>query len=98
MVFVVQVQELANIPFPFIRKNIFPYWFLSGQIPDNRIFNPENRISFGCSRDNIRITGFSIRKIGFAKPPLYLITDLRVLQSGKLNLEGNSLPHNRSTG
>ncbi|KAH9697591.1 Integrase catalytic domain-containing protein [Citrus sinensis] len=62
-----------------------------------KIFNPENWISFGCSRDNIRITGFSIRKTEFAKPPLCLITGLPVLQSGKPNLEGNSLPHNRST-
>ncbi|KAH9671118.1 hypothetical protein KPL70_017229 [Citrus sinensis] len=65
---------------------------------DNRIFNPENRISFGCSQDNIWITGFSIRKIEFAKLHLCLITGLPVLQSEKLNLEGNSLPHNRSTG
>ncbi|KAH9698224.1 hypothetical protein KPL71_023940 [Citrus sinensis] len=40
----------------------------------DEIFNLENRISFGCSRDNIRITGFSIRKIGFAKLPLCLKT------------------------
>ncbi|KAH9648503.1 hypothetical protein KPL70_025607 [Citrus sinensis] len=57
----------------------------------------ENRINFGCSRNNIRITGFSIRKIGFAKAPLCLIIGLPVPKSGKPNLERNSLPLNRST-
>ncbi|KAH9657659.1 CCHC-type domain-containing protein [Citrus sinensis] len=51
-------------------------YIAAGQIPDNRIFNPENQISFGCSRVIIRITGFSIRKTGFAKYPLCLITGL----------------------
>ena len=61
MVCIVQVKELADIPFPLIQKFFIYsyYWFLSGQIPDNRIFNSENRISFGCSLDNIRITGSS---------------------------------------
>ncbi|KAK9185082.1 hypothetical protein WN943_025435 [Citrus x changshan-huyou] len=57
----------------------------AGQIPDNRIFNPENRISFGCSRDNIRI-------IGFPKLHLCLITGLSVLKSGKPNSRALFLP------
>ena len=51
------------------------------EIPDNRIFNSENWISFDCSRDNIRITGSSIQKIGFAKAPLCLTTGLPVLKN-----------------
>ncbi|KAH9744421.1 Integrase catalytic domain-containing protein [Citrus sinensis] len=41
-------------------------------VADNRILNSDNRISFGCSRDNIRITGF-------AKLHLCLITGLPVI-------------------
>ena len=79
-------------------KRFFFYWFLSRQIPDNRIFNPENRIGFGCSRINIRITGLSIRKTGFAYGIHWIAPDSRLCKSGKPDSSERLAGHNRISG